>query len=292
MNKPLETAVRYLKGIGPKKAKIISGLGINNIEELLYYFPRRYEDRTNLIPIAQLKQGQAQTVKARVLTKNERQSLRRRGFSILEVVVGDDSGKIFCVWFNQPYLEDYFKPGTNLILYGKIDSYAGRLQMSAPEFEILDADDNDTLNSGRIVPIYSLPAGITQRSWRQVVKQALDEHLPKMQDFLSYEIRARNNLLNLVKSIVNIHFPQNLELQKQAYQRLSFEEFLIFQLPLALRKSRRKKKEGIAHRVEGELVPDFIASLPFELTTAQKSVLEEIKADMASPRPMQRLLQG
>jgi ATP-dependent DNA helicase RecG len=113
-----------------------------------------------------------------------------------------------------------------------------------------------------------------------------------MQDFLSYEIRTRNNLLNLVKSIVNIHFPQNLELQKQAYQRLSFEEFFIFQLPLALRRSRRKEKEGITHRIDGELIADFIVSLPFELTLAQKKVLEEIKADMASPRPMQRLLQG
>jgi len=292
MNKLLEMPVRYLKGIGPKKARVISGLGINNIEDLLYYFPHRYEDRTNFSHIAALKEGQVETVRAKVLTKNERQSLRRRGFSILEVVVGDESGKIFCVWFNQPYLKDYFKPGTNLILYGKIASFSGRLQMSAPEFEILDGDGDDALNIGRIVPIYSLPAGITQRTWRQVLREALDEYLPKMQDFLSYELRTRNNLLNLVKSIVNIHFPQDPQLQRQAYQRLSFEEFFIFQLPLALRKSRRKEKEGIAHRIEGELIPDFIASLPFELTLAQKKVLEEIKADMTSPRPMQRLLQG
>ncbi len=292
MNKLLETPVRYLKGVGPKKAKVISGLGINTIEDLLYYFPRRYEDRTNLSPISALKQGELQTVKARVLTKNERQSMRRRGFSILEVVVGDDSGKIFCVWFNQPYLADYFKPGIPLILYGKVESYAGRLQMSSPEFEILDGDSDDNLSSARIVPVYSLPAGITQRSWRQLVKQSLDECLPTMQDFLSYELRLRNGLLNLAKSIVNIHFPQDRELQQQAYQRLSFEEFFIFQLPLALRKSRRKEKDGIVHKIEEAAVADFIAHLPFELTAAQKNVLAEIKTDMASPRPMQRLLQG
>jgi len=292
MNKLLEMPVRYLKGIGPKKAKIISGFRVDNIEDLLYYFPRRYEDRTNLSPISKLKEGEVQTVKAKVLAKNERQSLRRRGFSILEVVVGDDSGKIFCVWFNQSYLQDYFKPGTALILYGKVDNYAGRLQMSSPEFEILDGDENDSLNAGRIVPVYSLPAGLTQRSWRLTVKQAIDEYLPRMQDFLSYELRLRNSLLNLAKSILNIHFPQDQELQKQAYQRLSFEEFFIFQLPLALRKSRRKSKQGIAHQVEGCLAKDFITSLPFELTRAQKNVLEEIKSDMASSRSMQRLLQG
>ncbi|MFA4984052.1 MAG: ATP-dependent DNA helicase RecG [Candidatus Omnitrophota bacterium] len=292
MNKPLATAVRYLKGIGPKKAGAISSLGINDIEDLLYYFPRRYEDRTSLSPIAELKQGEAQTVKAAVLAASERQSLRRRSFRILEVAVGDKSGKIFCVWFNQPYLAGYFKPGVSLILHGRIDSYAGRLQMNSPEFEILESGEDDALNTGRIVPVYSLPSGITQRSWRQTVKLAIDEYLPGMQDFLSYDIRSRNNLLNLAKSIVNIHFPQDAGLQKEAYRRLAFEEFFIFQLPLALRKSRRKEKHGIAHLVEGSISSGFIAGLPFELTKAQKSALGEIKADMASARPMQRLLQG
>ena len=292
MNKPLATAVRYLKGIGPKKAGAISSLGINDIEDLLYYFPRRYEDRTSLSPIAELKQGEAQTVKAAVLAASERQSLRRRSFRILEVVVGDKSGKIFCVWFNQPYLAGYFKPGVSLILHGRVDSYAGRLQMNSPEFEILESGEDDALNTGRIVPVYSLPSGITQRSWRQTVKLAIDEYLPGMQDFLSYDIRSRNNLLNLAKSIVNIHFPQDAGLQKEAYRRLAFEEFFIFQLPLALRKSRRKEKHGIAHLVEGSISSGFIAGLPFELTKAQKSALEEIKADMVSARPMQRLLQG
>jgi len=292
MSKPLATAIRYLKGIGPKKARVISSLGINDIEDLLYYFPRRYEDRTSLSAIAGLKQGEAQTVRARVLTKNERQSLRRRGFSILEIMVGDESGRIFCVWFNQPYLAGYFKPGTNLILHGRVEGYAGRLQMNSPEFEILESEADDALNTGRIVPVYSLPPGITQRNWRQTVKLAIDEYLPGMHDFLTYDIRSRHNLLNLAKSIVNIHFPQGAGLQREAYRRLAFEEFFIFQLPLALRKSRRKEKQGIAHLAEGILSRDFIAGLPFELTTAQKSVMEEIKADMASPKPMQRLLQG
>jgi len=292
MEKTLTIPIRYLKGIGPKKAKTFSKVGINTAEGLLYYFPRRYEDRTNFISISQLKEGQTKTIKAKVLVRNERQSFRRRGFSITEIAVGDDTGKIFCVWFNQPYLKEYFQVGVTLILYGKIEQYAGRLQMNSPEFEIISGGRGESLNIGRIVPIYSLPEGITQRNFRQIVKYALDECLPEINDPLSYDIRSRNNLLNFAKSLLNIHFPDNLDLQKQAYERLSFEEFFLFQLPLALRKLRKKEKLGISHQVDGDLVKSFMANLPFRLTPSQEKVIQEIRFDMAKPQAMQRLLQG
>jgi len=292
MEKTLTIPIRYLKGIGPKKAKTFSKVGINTAEDLLYYFPRRYEDRTNFISISQLKEGQTQTIKAKVLVRNERQSFRRRGFSITEIAVGDDTGKIFCVWFNQPYLKEYFQVGVTLILYGKIEQYAGRLQMNSPEFEIISGGRGESLNIGRIVPIYSLPEGITQRNFRQIVKYALDECLPEINDPLSYDIRSRNNLLNFAKSLLNIHFPDNLDLQKQAYERLSFEEFFLFQLLLALRKLRKKEKLGISHQVYGDLVKSFMDNLPFKLTPSQEKVIQEIRLDMAKPQAMQRLLQG
>jgi len=288
----LSTSVRYLKGIGPKRAKSFNKAGISTIEDLLYYFPRRYEDRTNFLAISKLQAGQHQTIKARVLARGERKSFRRRGFSIVEAAVGDGTGKLFCVWFNQPYLADYFKVGTTLVLYGKTEEYAGRLQMSSPEFEIISGDADESLNIGRIVPVYSLPEGLTQRSMRQCVKSALDEYLPGIGDFLPYDARSRNSFLNLAKSIINIHFPDNLELKKQAYQRLAFEEFFLFQLPLALRKLKKKEKLGIAHKVDGPLAEGFIARLPFKLTAAQERVIAEIKEDMARPQAMQRLLQG
>jgi len=292
MVKTLDIPIRYLKGIGPKRAKTLNKIGIDTIEDLFYYFPRRYEDRTNFISISQLQVGQTQTIKAEILIKGERQSFRRRSFSIIEAVAGDKTGKVFCVWFNQPYLADYFKVGTALVLYGKIEEYAGRLQMNSPEFEIISGDADETLNIGRIVPIYSLPSGITGRNFRQIVKYALDEYLPEINDSLPYDIRSRNNLLNLAKSLMNIHFPDNLNLQKQAYERLAFEEFFFFQLPLALRKLSKKEKIGIAHKVEGDLVKSFIANLPFKLTQAQERVIREIGLDMAKPQTMQRLLQG
>ena len=291
MEKPLANSIRYLKGIGPKKARSFNKIGINTVEDLLYYFPRRYEDRTQFIQIAKLEEGEVRTIKAKVLAKGQHRSWRRHGFSITEVAVADETGKIYCVWFNQPYLLEYFKVGSTLILYGKVEHYGTRLQMNSPEFEIV-SDEEESLNIGRIVPIYSLPQHSTQRSLRKLIKHALDEYLPRLNDFLPFDIRSRNGLLNLAQSLINIHFPNNQEMRKNAYERLAFEEFFIFQVPLALRKLKRKKKEGIAHKIDQGLLKDFITALPFKLTQAQEKVIEEIKEDMRRPRPMQRLLQG
>lgn len=286
------TSIQYLKGIGPKRKKSFSDRGVDTIEELLYYFPRRYEDRTNFSNISELKEGEVSTIKTQVLTGGQRNSWRRRAFSITEAVLADKTGKINCVWFNQPYLKEYLKTGTSLILFGKVEIYNGRMQMNNPEFEFLDGEDDDSLNIGRIVPIYTLPQGSSQRSMRHLIKGAMDEFLPKIKDYLPFDLRSRNNLLNLAQSLLNIHFPQDLELQKQALMRLSFEEFFIFQLPLVLRKLRHKENKGIKHIVNAKLIEDFISQLPFKLTSAQQKVLDEIKADMASGQAMQRLLQG
>lgn len=292
MDKLLGTSIQYLKGIGPKRTKYFQKLGILTIEDLLYYFPRRYEDRTNLLHISQLKEGQYQTIRARVVTKGEKQSWRRRSFRITEAVVGDDTGNIYCVWFNQPYIKTYLETGTTLILYGKVDRYSGRLQMNSPEFEVISAEGDGKLSAGKMVPVYALPESLTQRAFRLMIKGALDEYLPKLHDFLPFDVRQRSNLLNLARSLLGIHFPEGPDMQKQAYERLSFEEFFLFQLPLALRKSRKKEKPGIAHRIEGDLVSGFIDSLPFKFTPDQEKVIGEIKSDMSKPSAMQRLLQG
>ena len=286
------TSIRYLKGIGPVRAKSFAAAGINTIEDLMYYFPRRYEDRSNFADISALKVGQVYTIKAQVLAGGQRNSWRRRAFSITEAVLADSTGKISCVWFNQPYLKEYLKTGAALILYGKIQAYKGRLQMNNPEFEFVGSDDDNSLNIGRIVPVYTLPQGFSQRVMRRLIKNTLEEFLPKINDCLPFDLRSRNNLFNLAQSLLNIHFPQGPGLQKQAHTRLSFEEFFIFQLPLALRKLRRKEKKGIKHVVSGKLIEDFISALPFKLTGAQEKAFAEIKADMAIGQVMQRLLQG
>jgi ATP-dependent DNA helicase RecG len=291
MKSTLLSPIQYLKGIGPKRAAKFSKLGINSIEDLLYYFPRRYEDRTKFASIKNLQDGQPQTIKAEVIAGGQRNSWRRRSFSITEALVKDDSARISCVWFNRPYLRNYLKPGVKLILHGKPELRPNGLQMNNPEFEIISEED-ELLSAGRIVPVYSLPEGFSQRYFRRLVKQLLDEHLSQVIDCLVYDIRQRNSLLNLAQSLLNIHFPEDLNIQKQAYERLAFEEFFLFQIPLVLRKLKKKEKKGIAQKVNGELLEKFLKRMPFVLTNSQIKVVEEIKKDMAKPTAMQRLLQG
>lgn len=293
MEKSLGTPVRYLKGIGPKRARSFEKAGINTVEDLLYRFPRLYQDRTRFSPVAGLKVGEVQTIKAKVVSCAHRESFRRRGFSITEAIVSDASGKVACVWFNQPYLKQYFKPGLTVILSGKVEEYAARLQMSSPEFEFISEEEKgDSLDTGRIVPVYSLPEGFTQRAFRAAVSAALDEYLIFLKDPLPYAVRSRHSLGNLALSLRSIHFPESFKAREEAFRRLSFEEFFFFQIPLALRKAQRSARRGIAHTVEGKLADAFIAALGFKLTAAQGAAIEEIKSDMQKPLPMQRLLQG
>lgn len=296
MSDKLNTPVRYLKGIGPKRAAVLNNLGINTVEDLVYYLPRCYEDRRNITPISKIKEGSFVTVRAEVLAKGGHDSFWRHNFGLIEIAVGDPTGRIGCVWFNQPYIKEYLKVGNQLILYGKAQKYKDKLQINSPEFELLDTQNDispdESLNIGRIVPVYPLPEKITQRSLRKIIKSALDTLLPQIKDSLPFDIRSRHNFLNLAKALLNIHFPQDDETRKQAYRRLSFEEFLLFQIPIILRKLKKKEQAGIAHRTEGRLAADFRQGLPFTLTHGQEQALNEIRLDMATPQVMQRLLQG
>ncbi|MDP3143752.1 MAG: ATP-dependent DNA helicase RecG [Candidatus Omnitrophota bacterium] len=290
MLRPKKTPIQYLKGVGPKKKKLFSKVGIVTVEDLLYYFPKRYEDRSNFIPISKLKLKELQTIKGTVLLANLRKSFRRHLF-IFQAVITDKTAKIDCLWFNQPYLKDYLKPGAEVILYGMAQEHNGRLQLVNPEYEVIEKE-KDNLSIGRIVPIYPLTEGFTQRFFRLVVKECLDEFISSLVDCLAFDLRGRRKLLNLAQSLLNIHFPVSLELQKEAYRRLSFEEFFLSQVPILLRKLKIKQAQGISHAVDEGFMEEAIAGLPFKLTGSQEQVLEDIKKDMAASKPMHRLLQG
>ncbi|MBP6920053.1 MAG: ATP-dependent DNA helicase RecG [Candidatus Omnitrophica bacterium] len=293
MERLQDIPIRYLKGIGPKRAESFACRGIRTVEDLFYYFPRRYEDRTNFASIAMLREGEPQTIKAKILVSNERRSWRRKGFCITQALVDDKTGKLECVWFNQPYIKQYLKPQSEVILYGKPQIYAGRLQMSNPEFELVSDDPADeSLNIGRIVPVYTLPSGIGQRSFRKLMKCAIEKYACRITDFLPSRVLAGSDFLDLEQSICNIHFPRDEAVRAKAYGRLAFEEFFLFQVPLIMRKLRRKQVSGISHTTRGALVDGFMKRLAFSLTKSQEQVLEEIRADMAAPQPMHRLLQG
>lgn len=287
-----DLSLRYLKGVGPQRAKLLEKLGIASVESLLYYFPRRYLDRSKILSINQLKEGEFQAIRATALARGKRESWRRHAFRIVEVAFGDKSGKISCVWFNQPYLVDYFKPGLEAILYGKVERYLGCLQMAQPEFELLSEDKNSAVDIDKFLPVYTLCPGISQRYFRKLIKEALDKFIPTLSDALPYDIRKRHNLLNLAKSLISIHFPQDEPVQKEAYRRLAFEEFFLYQIPILVRKIKRQQKQGIAHKTDGHIFKALLENLHFKLTAAQERVVLEIKKDMSSYYPMQRLLQG
>jgi ATP-dependent DNA helicase RecG len=287
----LDSCVQYLKGIGPRRAEVLAKAGILSLEDVLYHFPRRYEDRSHLLPIASLELGKEATVSAEVVSLNARRGFHW-GVDILEVGVADDTGRIFCVWFNQPFLRRYFKIGERVILYGRAELYRDRIQMASPEFEIVGDEAAESLDINRIVPVYSLPQGISQKVFRKVVKTVLDHHILRLTEVLPFDIRNRHSLGNIVKSLINIHFPQNDVARLDAYNRLSFEEFFLYQIPLILRKLKRREKKGISFKIDDTLLLAFIKTLPFSLTDFQRKVLEEIKADMRAPFCMQRLLQG
>lgn len=291
MQNGIATEIRYLKGIGPKRAKLLNRLGISSVEDLLYYFPRRYEDRTNLAKISNVRLGEYQAVKGKILRVSEHSSFHSR-LNLFEVIVGDETGQLSCVWFNQHYLKQYLSADKEIVLYGKLGVYNNNLQMQSPEYEIIDEDTNDNLNYGRIVPLYSLTENLSQRMFRKIVKFCLNEYLPKVSDILPYDIRSRRKLLNIASSILNMHFPQNSESQEAAYKRILFEECFLLQLMFGLRRWQTEKINGIEHKPDGNFLSEFEKGLPFELTSSQKKVMAEIKADMISPKPMHRLLQG
>ncbi|MBL7157337.1 MAG: ATP-dependent DNA helicase RecG [Candidatus Omnitrophica bacterium] len=281
--------IRYLKGVGPKRAEILKNLEINTVEDILYYLPRRYEDRSNFTFIKDLKVGEYQTVKGKVLTLGRHRT--KRGINLFQLALGDKTGVIYCVWFNQPFLNKFFKTGQEIIIYGKVEKYA-KLQINHPEYEIVK-EERDSVNIGRIVPIYSLTQDVNQRYLRFLIHEAIADFLSCLRENLPTNIRARRRLVDIRFAVRNIHFPASFENLDKAYKRLVFEEFFILQLALALKKKDIKTDtRGIRHSLDAGLINSFKKLFPFELTQSQLKAINEIESDMANPKPMNRLLEG
>ncbi|MBI3990613.1 MAG: ATP-dependent DNA helicase RecG [Candidatus Omnitrophica bacterium] len=286
----LKDSAQFVKGVGPERLKILTRLGVNTIEDLLYLFPRRYEDRSRLKPISELKPGELQTVRGTVITARIRRA--RRGFSILQLTVGDDTGTLTAVWFNQPYLAKQFTAGKDIILSGKVEWF-DNLQMNSPEYELLNEDEEDTIHTGRIVPIYPLTEGISQRRLRAIIKNVVDNYAGFAQDFLPNEIITARKFPAVARALSSVHFPENFIELARARNRLIFDEFFILQLGLTLK--RKQVKEGLTglpHQIKGGLPGKFISGLHFNLTPGQWQVIYQLQKDMAGSRPMNRLLQG
>ncbi len=291
MSNLTETSIQYVKGVGPARSKLFANLGVETIEDLLYFFPRRYEDRTKLISVSDVKVGEWQTITGEVLAGKARKSWHTKKH-VFEASIGDKTGRIFGVWFNMPYLDKYFKVGSKVVLYGKVDLYKNRLQMISPEYEIIEDTDGEQLNIGRIVPMYPLTKGMTQRYLRKVIKKCVDKYKEYLNDVLPVAIRNKHRLSNIKRSISNIHFPESFKDQEAAMRRVSFEEFFFFQVSVILRRLSITSKKGYAHNIDDSLSQRFAKHFPFELTKSQVKVIDEISVDLKKEQPMLRLLQG
>lgn len=287
----LSYPVQYLKGVGPARARQLARLSINTVADLLQHYPRRYEDRSTMRPISLAGFVPLETIRGTVVAVNERRV--RQGLVILQVGISDGTGVVWGVWFNQPYLKQRFRRGTSLILSGRIERKFGQLQIENPEYEEMESEDDESIHTGRIVPIYGLTEGLPQKTLRSIAKGSVDRFAAMLPDPLDPEVKARHSFPELAESVREVHFPSSFAQLERARHRLVFDELLMIQAALAVRKqSRRVELKGYRHKPDGPLLERFVGGLPFLLTAAQRRVFDEIRGDMESPEPMNRLLQG
>ena len=306
----LSTPVQYVKGVGPRIAEILAAKGIRTVGDLLHYLPFRYEDRLNPRGIAELRPGEMATVIGEVRNSG---LFRTRRMPIFQLTVGQGRARLRCLWFNATYLQDKFQPGQMIALYGKVeeDQRSRELQIMQPQFEILGepGDDGDngavekkaaeSLEIGRIVPIYEATGRLTPRWFRRAIRTALDNLTPDLPESIPAVVRGRLGLISPRAALWNVHWPEpgesflNLQSSRTpAHLRLIFDELFFVELGLELKRRQQKAQTGIAFRLDERVRAAIKKILPFHPTSAQKRVLKEIATDMEKPYPMRRLLQG
>ena len=291
----LNLGIEEVKGVGAKRAAVLNEVGIHTLGDLFYYLPRRYLDRSRTLPMARAPIGQEVTLIGHV--RQMRFVPGRKPRFVL--VVEDETDDIACTFFQGGrYLQRNFKEGDELAISGKVDLFQGRRQMVHPEYEFIRTNEDELLHTGGIVPLYTSSAdmkerGLRNRGFRRMMHGALEAFADQIEDGLPLAIRQRQGLGELGDSLRKVHFPTSMDEVAVARRRLAFGELFDLQLRLArLRKKRLEQAEGIAFSESQKLVPQLLASLPFELTAAQRRVGAEIYADMQSPQIMNRLVQG
>lgn len=284
----LDMSVQYLKGVGPKKVKRFEKIAINTLRDLIYYFPRTYEDRRKFNKLIDSINGERINIKIKVTGKPLVLS-PRRGLTIVKVPIKDETASGYLVWFNQGYVKDRFNVDEVVNVNGTVKRIGLDIQIHNPYCE---KETEKSRMLGRIIPIYPLTEKINNKEIIKLVSKALREYLVYEEEILTDELKNTLNLIDIRKSIINIHFPKDRESYLKAKQRLVFEELLLLQLGLfTLKNGYHQDGKGIKFDKCSQ-VEDFIKSLPFSLTNAQARVLDEITQDMEWEKPMNRLVQG
>lgn len=297
----LQTPIQYVKGVGPKLAKLFEKKGIWTVEDALYFLPRSYEDRRHLKKISELQVGKKETGFGEILLAGMA-FYQNRKKKVFEVLVSDGSGMIKLKWFHghERYLKDRFQKGRRLIFSGEVRWFNSQKEIHHPDVEMVEGDiEEDYLNFKRIVPIYSETEGLYQRTLRRLMKVIVEGYSDELKSPIPTEILERQDLIDFSEAFRRVHFPPDGESIEQlnlhrsdGHRRIIFDEFFFLELGLALRKRGVALEKGLSFKTEGHLAKQLLQRLSFQLTPSQERTLSEIVADMEKPHPMNRLIQG
>ncbi len=283
----LDAPVSTVSGVGDSRAELLERLGVSTVRDLLNLFPRRYDDYSRMKPINRLKPGEVVTVIG--VVDRIQIATTQRGGKRVEAYLDDGSDHLRLNWFNQPWMAKQLESGEPYVVSGKVDQYLGRLVINSPEVEPVE---RESLHAGRIVPIYRLTEGLSERVLRRIMHDAVNEWAPRLPDPLPLEVRENADLMDRGDAVAQAHFPDTWEDMEAALHRLAFDELLILHLAMLQRRRQWQSRQGAPLAVADEWIETFVSHLPYELTAAQRRAVADIRQDMASDLPMNRLLQG
>jgi ATP-dependent DNA helicase RecG len=285
----LHAGIQAISGIGPRNAKLFEKLGVQSIYDLFRFYPRKYQDFSQLKTINQIIFGEEVTLTGIVMGEIVNRKSKKGNLNISEAILSDSTGNIQLTWFNQPFLKNQLHPGMAIVVSGKVDHFRGRFTMSSPVWEALEKEQ---IHTNRIVPIYPSTAGLSQRQIRNIVKKNIDFWAPKIREYLPYTIADKNGFSKISDAITQIHFPDSDELLKKSQKRFAFEEVFFLQLGVSYLKTCNQKAEARSFTYLPDRLAQRKRSLPYLLTSAQENAISMILQDIASKSPMNRLLQG
>jgi ATP-dependent DNA helicase RecG len=284
----LDARLTVLQGVGPSNAASLAKLGLHTLGDMLYNYPRRYDDYSSLKPIKNLFYGEQVSVIGTIQSVHTR-PIRGGKASIVEIIISDGTGGLRLSFFNQPWMANRYRAGDAISVSGKIDQYLGRLLMNNPDVESVDIEN---LNTNRIVPIYALTERITQKWLRRLMKQVVEYWAPNVVDALPESVRSSAQVMPLSEALLQVHFPDTQEKLRAARERLGFDEIFYLQMGVLRQKRDWKSAEAKRFSVPDEWLSARISALPFTLTNVQQKAIQDIRADFNSGTPMNRLLQG
>ena len=296
----LSTPIEDVPNIGSAYHKKLKKLGIKTVQDLLFYFPLRYEDFSNIIPIKDIKVGEVACVQGRIIEIENTQTFKKY-MTITEALVEDETGSIKALWFNQPFLTKSLKEDDFVCLAGKVTLSKNGVYLNNPVFEkISDINDNPSTSlrasnlthTGRIIPVYSETKGVSSKWLRYMIKPLLEYFFDKVGEILPEEILKKHKFLAVKEAIWQIHFPDSFEAADAAKARFSFEDLFLLQLSILKQRAKLMQKTALACAMDAKLMKEFTESLPFQLTDSQKQCSYQILKDLEKSVPMSRLLEG